>query len=173
VFSITKGEFIAMRPALARVIGEARSRPPTEPNWLGRAPTVRRASAVPAILVVDDDGDVRDVAISVLEHAGFAVLAASGAMDAFCLLEEHREIALMFTDVVMPGLDGLMLADMAVLRRRDLKIVYATGYADAARRQPGYRYGPLLSKPYRPADLERVIECELAQPAGPRQVWSA
>src|SRR5277367_4485636 len=102
-----------MRPALARVIREVWSRPSTGPNWLGRAPAVGRASACPAILVVDDDCDVRDVAVSVLEHAGFTVLAAAGAIDAFCLLEEHQEIALMFTDVMMPGLDGLMLADMA------------------------------------------------------------
>ena|SRR5579871_3583573 len=128
------------------------------------------ASSAPAILVVDDDPDVRDVAVGILEDAGFAVVAAPGAMEAFRVLEEHPDIALMFTDVVMPGLDGLMLADMAVLRHRDLKVVYATGYADQVQRQPGYRYGPVLPKPYRRADLVRLIERELAQSARPRLV---
>lgn len=123
-----------------------------------------------SILVVDDEPDVLGGAVGILEEAGFSVLAAACAMDAFCLLERHRDIALMFTDVVMPGLDGLMLSDMAVLRHRHLKIVYTTGYAEQVRGQPGYRYGPLLPKPYRSSDLVRVVELELAQAARPRYV---
>ena len=161
-----------MRPELERAIRGMTSGHSTAPDWQGRARAIGGGAEAPAILVVDDDSDVRDVAISVLADAGFAVWAASGAIDAISLLEEHQEIALMFTDVVMPGLDGLMLADMAVLRRRDLKVVYTTGYAAAAHRQPGYRYGPLLSKPYRPSDLERMIVRELAQPNGSRQMWT-
>ncbi len=67
----------------------------------------------------------------------------------------------MLTDVVMPGLDGLMLADMAILRRDDLRIIYTSGYADRAQRQPGYRYGPMLLKPYRAAELEHLVALEL------------
>jgi CheY-like chemotaxis protein len=136
----------------------------------GEASEIDRASSARPILVVDDDPDVRDVAVGVLKDAGFSVLAAPSAMEAFRLLEEHRDIALMFTDVVMPGLDGLMLADMAVLRYNDLKVVYATGYANRVGRQPGYRYGPVLPKPYRAADLVRLIERELTRPVTPRYV---
>lgn len=118
------------------------------------------------ILVVDDDPDIRDLAVDVLTEAGFTVLSASCATDAFCLLEQHPDVALLFTDIVMPGLDGLMLADMAIIQRRDLRVVYATGYADQVGRQPGYRYGPVLDKPYRAADLVQVIERELARPGG-------
>ncbi len=124
------------------------------------------AGRAASILVVDDDSDVRDVAVGILADAGFTVLAASCATDAFCLLEQHPEVSLLFTDIVMPGLDGLMLADMAIIHRRDIRVVYATGYSDHMRRQPGYRYGPVLDKPYRAAELIRVIEHELARPGG-------
>ena len=143
---------------------------PSRAGRPGKAPEIDRTPSAQSILVVDDDPGVRDVAVGVLEEAGFSVLAAPCAMDAFCLLEEHPDIALMFTDVVMPGLDGLMLADMAVLRHKDLKVVYTTGYVDQVRRQPGYRHGPVLPKPYRPADLVRLIERELEQPVAPRYV---
>jgi CheY-like chemotaxis protein len=125
-----------------------------------------RAPRAGSILVVDDDPDVRDVAVGILADAGFTVLAASCGTDAFCLLEQHPDVSLLFTDIVMPGLDGLMLADMAIIHRRDIRVVYATGYSDHMRREPGYRYGPVLEKPYRAAELIRLIEHELARPGG-------
>ncbi len=98
------------------------------------------------ILVVDDDHAVRNVVVDILEDAGFMVLAAFSATTAFRLLERHH--------------------DIAVLRRPDLKVVYTTGYADHTRSGPAHRYGPVLPKPYRAADLVRTIEQALAQPSG-------
>src|ERR1700676_3728688 len=99
------------------------------------------------ILIVDDDPDVLGAASAVLKQAGFRVLTATSAVAAFQLFEARPEIALIITDVVMPGLDGLMLADMVKLRRPDMRIVYTTGFPLLADRQPGYRYGPTVSKP--------------------------
>jgi CheY-like chemotaxis protein len=119
------------------------------------------------ILVVDDDDGVREYAGTVLREAGYDVLTARDAVEAFILLEQNPAIRLMFTDIVMPRIDGLMLADMAKLRHPGLRVVYATGYADRVARQPGYRYGPLLAKPYRGAQLEAAVRDSLAQPANP------
>ncbi|MBI3513380.1 MAG: response regulator, partial [Proteobacteria bacterium] len=64
------------------------------------------------ILVVEDDDGVREYAGTVLREAGYAVLTARDAVEAFILLEQNPGISLMFTDIVMPRIDGLMLADM-------------------------------------------------------------
>jgi CheY-like chemotaxis protein len=119
------------------------------------------------ILVVEDDDDVRGYAVAVLEGAGYEVLTARDAVQAFILLEQNPNIRLMFTDIVMPRIDGLMLADMAKLRHPGLRVLYATGYADRVARQPGYRYGAFLEKPYRAGQLEAAIRDTLAQPPSP------
>ena len=120
------------------------------------------------ILVVDDDDDVRAYAVTVLEDAGYEVITARDAVEAFILLEQNPNIRLMFTDIVMPRIDGLMLADMAKLRHPGLRVLYATGYAERVARQPGYRYGAFLSKPYMRGQLEAAIRETLAQPPSPR-----
>lgn len=116
------------------------------------------------ILVVEDDDDIRRYAVSVLEDAGYVVLIARDAVEAFIQLENNPAIGLMFTDVVMPRIDGLMLADMARLRHPGLRVLYATGFLDRVERQPGYRYGALLTKPYRRGQLEAAVRQSLAEP---------
>ena len=119
------------------------------------------------ILVVEDDDDVRMYAVAVLEDAGYTVLTARDAVQAFILLEQNPNIRLMFTDVVMPRIDGLMLADMAKLRHPDLRVLYTTGHADRVDRQPGYRYGAFLNKPYQRGELEAAVRASLAGPPSP------
>ena len=113
------------------------------------------------ILVVDDDDEVRPLAAVILKNAGFAVLEAADGDQAFRLLERHPEIALLFTDIVMPGIDGLALADRAKALRPALKVLYATGYSallGAARPM----HGVVLQKPYKPRELEASIRQALA-----------
>jgi hypothetical protein len=62
-----------------------------------------------------------------------------------------------------------MLADMAKLRRPGLKVLYATGFPDDARRQPGYRYGEVLGKPYRSAELIAAVRRALDKPSIPQR----
>jgi CheY-like chemotaxis protein len=116
------------------------------------------------ILIVDNDDAIRDLAETVLRQAGYPVLTAPDGVSAFRLLERHPEIDLLFTDIVMPRIDGLMLADMAKLRRPHLKVLYATAYRDEMNRQPGYRYGEILPKPYRARDIEVAVRRALATP---------
>jgi CheY-like chemotaxis protein len=119
------------------------------------------------ILVVEDDDDIRAYAAAVLEDAGYAVLTARDAVQAFILLEQNPNVRLMFTDIVMPRIDGLMLADMAKLRHPDLRVLYTTAYSERVARQPGYRYGVFLDKPYRRGELEAAVRAALAQPPSP------
>ncbi|MEJ0069648.1 MAG: response regulator [Pseudomonadota bacterium] len=119
------------------------------------------------ILVVDDDPAVLQAAAAMLTQSGYRVLVASDAAMAFKLFETKPGIALLITDVVMPGLDGLMLADMVKLRHPEARIVYTTGNPAVAERQPGLRYGPTVDKPIRAAQLETLVRDVLARPAAP------
>lgn len=113
------------------------------------------------ILVVEDDRDVRELAIAVLEAAGHRVLEAASGDDAYRLLLAHPDlrIDLLFTDIVMPGrLDGIDLGNEARSLRPQLKVLYATGFANLVRehREDELR-GLVLTKPYRPGELLRAI----------------
>jgi CheY-like chemotaxis protein len=111
----------------------------------------------PVILVVDDDPEVRPLAAMILKEAGFAVLEAADGAQACRLLDRHPDIALLFTDIVMPGIDGFVLADRAKALRPGLKVLYATGYSEALRANQVTVHGTVLAKPYRPRDLEASI----------------
>ncbi len=80
------------------------------------------------VLVVDDEDAVRDFTASALEELGYHVLQASNALSALELLKAREDIVLLFTDVVMPDIDGRKLADQAKAMRPDLKILFTTGY---------------------------------------------
>lgn len=112
------------------------------------------------ILVVEDQSDVREVAVGLLEHLGYKVIATQDAEQALAALKSDSEIDLLFTDIVMPGkMDGKMLGDAARALRANLPIVFTTGYADAAVLRSGEIKvaSNLVTKPYRKADLAAKI----------------
>jgi CheY-like chemotaxis protein len=115
-------------------------------------------SDAPLILVVDDDADVRGFAAGTLREAGYRVLEAENGRRAVVLFEAYPDIALICTDVVMPGLDGFKLADMTKFKRPALKIVYTTAYPSEAREKLGVVHGAILNKPYRPTELARLVK---------------
>ncbi len=80
------------------------------------------------VLVVEDEAAVRALSVDALKELGYRVLEADGAEAALKLLEMHPDIALLFTDVVMPVVNGRKLADEARRRRPDLKVLFTTGY---------------------------------------------
>jgi len=125
------------------------------------------AKAASCILVVDDLDDVRDTAVTVLEAAGYVVLAAASGEAALARLGAQPQPDLLFTDVVLgSGLNGFELAQRAVRLRPQLKVLYATGYAWNLGEQhealPGSR---MLQKPYRAIELLRDVDALLEQPA--------
>jgi len=97
------------------------------------APLSGQAAPLPArgqqqlILVVDDEAGVRQFSADALTELGYRVLSADGASRALQVLDAHPDIALLFTDVVMPEINGRQLADEALRRRPELKVVFATG----------------------------------------------
>jgi CheY-like chemotaxis protein len=119
------------------------------------------------ILVVEDDRDVRELAVTLLEGTEYRVLEAASADDAYRLLLANPElrIDLLFTDVVMPGtLDGIDLADRARSLQPTLKVLYATGFANLVRdRRDAKLHGRVLNKPYRPSELRRAIGALLSE----------
>ena len=121
-------------------------------------------SASGFILVVEDDADVREFAVRVLRESGYAVLEAANGGVAEILLGQDLPIALLFTDIVMPGEpDGIELAERARALRPELPVLFTTGFAGAARYDDAVLKGRLLSKPYRPSQLEKTVETMLAR----------
>jgi signal transduction histidine kinase len=80
------------------------------------------------VLVVEDHEGLRDYSAGVLRELGYRVLEAPDGQAALELLRERPEVDLLFTDVVLPGLNGRELADRALRFRPDLKVLFTTGY---------------------------------------------
>jgi PAS domain S-box-containing protein len=123
-----------------------------------------RAAAAETLLVVEDNADVRDVAVSLLQQLGYCTLAVEDAAAALELLGSGQRIDLVFTDVVLPGRsDGVALAKAIGARHPHIPVVLTTGYSKVFAENPGY---PLLRKPYQLPALGRVIHETLhASPA--------
>ncbi|MDB5655273.1 MAG: hybrid sensor histidine kinase/response regulator, partial [Tardiphaga sp.] len=116
------------------------------------------------ILVVEDDDLVRSFVVSQIESLGYVTLTAINAEKALAIIDGDQHIDLLFTDVVMPGsMNGRQLADEAS-RRRAIKVLFTSGYAeDAIVHQGRLDAGVLLlAKPYRRSDLARMIATALA-----------
>jgi len=113
------------------------------------------------VLVVEDDREVREIALAVIAAAGCRVIEAANGDDAHRLLLAHPDLRIdvLFTDVVMPGrFDGVDLANAARSLRPGLQVLFATGFANLVRRNRDRDIrGPVLRKPYRPAELRRAV----------------
>jgi CheY-like chemotaxis protein len=116
------------------------------------------------ILVVEDNDDVRELAESVLGIGGYRVLSAPSGERALAMLDEHKDVDLLFTDVIMPGgMNGLQLVERVRQRLPDLPVLLTTGYMDELPnpQRPGERLD-VLAKPYKHSDLlERIREALL------------
>ena len=85
------------------------------------------------ILVVDDSEKVRQIAEYILAGSGYHVILADSGSAALATLRQSRtKIDLLLTDVVMPGMSGRELADMAIEYAPELKVLYMSGYTDNA-----------------------------------------
>ncbi len=116
------------------------------------------------IMLVDDDEDVRNTLARMLEGDGHEIVPAANGNEALDVLDKGEPLDLLLTDVIMPGLNGFNLARMARTRRPRIKVLYLTGYHQqtVALRDEGTKYGKLLVKPIRAADLRQEVNTALS-----------
>ena len=116
------------------------------------------------VLVVEDDPDVRSYVTETLRRLNYGVLEAPDGEAALALVQRPGPIDLLLTDVVMPGMNGRVLADAARRYRPDLKILYMTGYSRNAivhqgRLDPGVL---LIQKPFTESALASRVHGALS-----------
>jgi CheY-like chemotaxis protein len=106
-----------------------------------------RMPVISKVLVVEDEKDIRDLAIFYLEEAGFSVITATNGDEAVKLLEVGEAPDVLFTDVRMPGqIDGSAVAKAYRARFPDMPVLYGTNYAHEAATVPG---ATIFPKPYK------------------------
>ncbi|WP_407521972.1 histidine kinase famiy protein [Methylobacterium oryzisoli] len=122
------------------------------------------------VLVVEDSDDVRSLASEYLEDLGYTVLLARDGREALRVIEAEPGIALLFSDIVMPGgLDGLGLVAAARGRRPDLPVLLTTGYTeDLVAEGPAAPTMDVLGKPYRKSELADRVRAAIDRGAAPR-----
>jgi two-component system cell cycle sensor histidine kinase/response regulator CckA len=113
------------------------------------------------ILVVEDESALRDIVREVLQDLGYRATVA--ANEALLAVEEHQlKPDLLVTDVVMPGMSGLVLAQRLRKTLPDLKVLFMSGYTDDSVVQHGVLQPgtPFIQKPFSAADLAaKVAAC--------------
>jgi PAS domain S-box-containing protein len=123
---------------------------------------------VESILLVEDEADLRDLALEILQMRGYEVLVAGDPLEAERVADAHGgPINLLLTDVIMPHMSGRQLAERLVERRPTMRVLYTSGYTDDALAHHGV-LGPeifFLQKPYSPAGLALKVREVLDTPA--------
>ena len=121
------------------------------------------------ILVVEDETDVRALAVALLKDLGYEVLDAANGESALAILEQGPSIDLLFTDVVLPGgMSGPLLAEQVKERRPETSVLFMSGYTDNAivhqgRLDEGVE---LLNKPFPKAVLALKVRSVLDKADG-------
>ncbi|MEH6437527.1 response regulator [Massilia sp. DD77] len=109
------------------------------------------------VLVVDDQRDLADLAEALLRSHGLEVVVAYSADEALRALEAHPDIDAVFSDVMMPGMNGLDLADHIDVSYPHIKVVLTSGFTIPellAERRKRYLFAP---KPYNIATILRLL----------------
>jgi PAS domain S-box-containing protein len=117
------------------------------------------------ILVVEDNAALREVAVVVLRNLGYATLEAETARDALAVLAERSDVALVFTDVMLPGgMSGFELGAEA-RRRWGMKVLYTSGHPNLDQTMAGGQLAAelpqdavIVPKPFHAADLARYVK---------------
>lgn len=127
------------------------------------------------ILLAEDDGTVRDMAVSLLESFGYEVISAVDGVDAVQKYIDHREkIRLLLFDVIMPNKNGIDAYEAIRNMTPDIKVIFASGYSAEAIHQKALENANVLAitKPYLPSSLLALIREALknssANPTAPQ-----
>lgn len=110
------------------------------------------------VLVVEDEGLLRMLAVDILEDTGFTVVPVATADEAWPILESRDDIGVLFSDVNMPGsMDGLTLAARVAERWPHIRLVLTSGRSGLSRDEVPDN-GRFVQKPYRLRDLLHAFD---------------
>jgi CheY-like chemotaxis protein len=123
----------------------------------------RSAQGTETILVVEDEASVRRLAVLGLRSKGYIVLEASNAAEALRIAAIEHQIALVVSDVIMPGMHGPELASRLHELRPDARVILTSGHTDVpdAFRDDDGQLIPFLQKPFTPDRLARKVRAIL------------
>jgi len=124
-------------------------------------------AATETILLLEDDAAVRELLKEILAEEGYHVLEAAQPAEALRMARAHRgRIHLLLTDMVMPQMTGADLARELVRERRDLRVLYMSGYTAGAVADRGIMTEPslFLQKPFSTDDLLTKVRSALEGP---------
>jgi CheY-like chemotaxis protein len=126
------------------------------------------------ILVVDDDGAIRDSVRVTLEYEGYQVVAASNGLEGLALVEQEVP-DLVLLDVRMPGLGGLEVLGRLTAMHKYLPVVMMSAQAKSAIREEVLRAGAveLLDKPFETDELRTIIHSALEERVSLGEIASA
>ena len=112
-----------------------------------------------AVLVVEDNPEVRTFVTAAVEELGYTALQAENAEVAESVLTTHPEVSILLTDVVMPGPSGVQLADVMTKRHPGLRVLLMSGYARdiVERAASGHNNIRLLAKPFTIQQLAEAL----------------
>ena len=156
-------------PAIAESVPEpeepAVPSPEPEAPAATSSPDPEPEAKAPAILIVEDNDQVRDVAVAMVEDLGYSVAGASSGPEALAILARRPDIRLLLSDVVMSGMMGPELAQQALAIRPGLKVLFASGYdgdmVEGVENIP--EVVDLISKPFTREELSEKVRRAMAE----------
>jgi PAS domain S-box-containing protein len=114
------------------------------------------------ILVVDDEAAICTIVAHVLGLQGYQVLIAHGAAQAIELVAQHPgNIDLLITDMVMPQMNGELMAQAIRQKLPQLRVVYMSGYYEHESKEKRQPFERMLPKPFTPHDLKAIVRKSL------------
>ena len=120
-----------------------------------------------SILLAEDDASLRTFLSKALGRAGHLVTSCEDGVEALAALE-LRDFDLLLADIVMPGIDGIELAQRATAHLPDIKVLFITGFAAVAlnaQKTGANRDAKILSKPFHLRDLVNEVDRILKEAA--------
>lgn len=124
----------------------------------GPQPAKSPGSVVRKVLVVDDEHDLADVTGMMLNAHGLDVVVVYSAREALATLQSDNAINAVFSDIMMPGMTGLELADTVKVMYPDVKIVLTSGYTKSGLFEGRDRPYLFAAKPYRFSTIVELLQ---------------
>ncbi len=145
-------------------------RAPSRDTVVGPALPEKSARGTETVLVVEDEESVRRLAVLGLRSNGYVVLEASNAAEALRVAATEHNIALVVSDVIMPGMRGPELASRLLELRPEARMILTSGHSDVpeAFRDRDGRLIPFLQKPFTPVHLAHKVRTVLDGTDGAR-----